>query len=368
MKEEVKARRLSESDFYQGVEVGRDDLLYVTEARRRAFAANPYLGEENPVFQWVGFVDGKPAGFNCIMPIHVCVDGRELRSTTGSSLNVADWARKSNLGLILPAKGVELTGMDGIAIAASCSQMAIPVHRINGYKYFFIPRYIALWKSRCVVERKLGGLFAKIVSCCVDLVIVLYAMALGLVRSCLLRGLKVHEVVAEDATALEQVAALVAADEHRFRECHDAKWFKWHLTNSFSEDGPCRLRVLEDSGRIVGFVMYKRRFHKQASSRGFRNVWLGSVVEWQVVPGYERGLKGMILHTVLKLRRNCDAVEFPTDDPSLGSFVRRLGWRRVGEANVGIKVWKAFPFFGDKSVFDQTDWRIRPAMGDNGLS
>jgi len=31
-------------------------------------------------------------------------------------------------------------------------------------------------------------------------------------------------------------------------------------------------------------------------------------------------------------------------------------------------VMKNFPFFGDKAIREVANWRIRPAMGDNGLS
>ena len=155
---------------------------------------------------------------------------------------------------------------------------------------------------------------------------------------------------------------IVAKDAHRFREDHDSSWFKWHMTSSFSEDGPCRgylLRAKED-GRCVAFALTKRRFHKQASSRGFKNIWLSSIMEWGALPGYEAKLKGLVLALILKGARDCDAIEFSTDDENLGKFVRGIGLRKVGDSNFGVKVMKNFPLYGDDS--------INPGMGDNALS
>ena len=148
MTSEIYPRRLSELDSFRGERIAEGHFLHVSQERRKALLANPYLDVDDAICEWVGYADGKPAGFNYSFPIRVWADGKSYRSTTGSGLNVEGWARKTDLGMILPAKGVEITGKDGIAIAAACSQMAIPLHKINGYKYFFMPRYIALWKSR----------------------------------------------------------------------------------------------------------------------------------------------------------------------------------------------------------------------------
>ena len=281
-----------------------------------------------------------------------------------------EWARKSDLGLILPAKGVEITSKDGIAVAAACSQMAVPLHKINGYKYFFSPRYIALWRCRSVVERFLPRWLVRPMSMIGDIVLRLYACLLRIIAKCALRGYQMVEISSSDEDGQRTMAEIVAKDEHRFREDHDAAWFKWHMTCSFSEQGPCRGFLLQSKkdGRSVAFGLVKRRFHKQASSRGFKDVWLGSIVEWGALPEGEKKLRWLILALALLLERNCDAVEFATDDEVLARFVRRLGWRKVGDANVGVKVMRKFPLFGDVAIKEQSNWRIRPGMGDNALS
>ena len=370
MKTEIIARRLSELETFRGESIAPDHPLYVSRERGEALRSNPYLDDTDAICQWVGYADGKIAGFNYSFPIRVWADGHSFGSTTGSSLNVADWARKSGLGLILPAKGVEITSKDGIAIAAACSQMAIPVHKVNGYKFFLYPRYIALWKSRSVVEMYLPKILSKVFSHVIDVGVWLYRQMLAVFAMFALHGYRVEKVLPDDEEACKTMADIVSCDGHRFREDHDAAWFKWHLNYSFSKYGPAQAYVLKrkKSGETVAFVMAKRRFYEQASHRGFKNVWLGSIMEWGARDGMDDKLKWFIVKIALSLARSCDAVDFSTADGRLGSFVKCLGWRQVGEANVGVKVMKNFPLFGDKAIQDISNWRIRPAMGDNGLS
>ena len=221
-----------------------------------------------------------------------------------------------------------------------------------------------------MVERFLPRWLVRPMSMIGDIVLRLYACLLRIIAKCALRGYQMVEISSSDEDGQRTMAEIVAKDEHRFREDHDAAWFKWHMTCSFSEQGPCRGFLLQSKkdGRSVAFGLVKRRFHKQASSRGFKDVWLGSIVEWGALPEGEKKLRWLILALALLLERNCDAVEFATDDEVLARFVRRLGWRKVGDANVGVKVMRKFPLFGDVAIKEQSNWRIRPGMGDNALS
>lgn len=348
-----------------------DDMSGVEPERVAALRANPFLWQEKTPFQEVGIVDGKVAGFNYIFPIGLLLDGKECGGATGSSLNVQEWARPSCVGLVLPTVGTDRAARDGVAVAASCSQMAIPVHQINGYKYFFMPRFIGLFKSRSVVETVLRNRgLARLASWIVDRALDGVSLILGGICRLRLRGVERASVCPGDADTLKQIAELIRQDEHRFSELHDERWLKWHLTQSFSKDGPNRMWTFRRGGRLLGFIMLKKRFHEQASHRGFRNVWLVSFGEWGCAKGAEALLKWMVLSGALLMRREgVDACELVTVDLGLKSFFRKVGWRQVGESNYGVKVWPKSPWFGMKrELQDAANWRLRPAMGDNGLS
>ena len=370
MKSEIVARRLDELDCFLGRLIKKGDFLYVSDNRRKALLENPYLSNSKSICEWVGYADDKPAGFNYSFPIQVWADGQIYHATTGSSLNVSEWARKTDLGLILPAKGVEQTSKDGIAIAAACSQMAIPLHKINGYKYFFFPRYIALWKCRSVAERYLPKLIVKPIITVGDCILSIMAFCLRHIASFVLRGYSIVKVSPNDNIALDTISNIVASDSHCFRENHDAAWFKWHMTNTFSDNEPCETFILKKNGsdEIVAFALIKRRFHEQASQRGFKDVWLASIVEWGAFHSGESLIKWFIALLAGRSAKDCDDFELATDDKNLGRFVKCLGWRQVGDANVGVKVMKKFPLYANKDIIEQSNWRIRPGMGDNALS
>ena len=115
--------------------------------------------------------------------------------------------------------------------------------------------------------------------------------------------------------------------------------------------------------------MTKKRFHELASHRGFKNVWLGSIVEWQAKPEFENRLGWLLIDAALRLKKSgVDAVEIPTADKGLNRFFRHLGWRRIGESNFVIKAGEDSPLFGNEEMTKINNWRLRPAMGDAGLS
>lgn len=368
---QIRVRRISEVKQVPGVMAEPDCYLHIPERKFSALRQNPFLWETDAPIQMLGIVDGKVGGYNYIFPLEFKLDGKIYSGATGSSLNVQDWARPSCMGFELPTVGTDKVGKDGIAVAASCSQMAIPVHKINGYKFFMMPRLIALWKSRSVMEmliksRPLCVLLASVV----DVLVGSYAIMLRLVRCLHLRGLQIREVGASDDDGIRSITEIIRQDAHRFAELHDFRWLKWHLTESFSGDGPSRAYLACRKGNPIGFYMVKRRYYEQASHRGFKHVWLGSIIEWGALPGQEKRLKGLFLDAALRLRRaGVDAFEFVTCDVKLLSWARRLGWRQVGESNYGVKVWPSSPLVALKKELSNPDnWRLRPAGGDNGLS
>ena len=226
-----------------------------------------------------------------------------------------------------------------------------------------------LWRSRSVVEMRLKGVFCRIASFVIDFCISFYSLFLRVGAIWGLRGIRVDEIRYDDEQTLNGIAGIVAADSALFSEVHDGRWFKWHMTRSFSKDGPLRLFVAKSEEDIIGFCMIKKRFHEQASHRGFKNIWLGSIVEWQMKNGYEKKLGWFLVRIALKLKsEGMDAVEIPTADASLNRFLRRIGWRQVGESNFVIKAGQGSPLYGNEDMKDPRNWRLRPAMGDAGLS
>lgn len=334
----------------------------------QALIRDPFARANCAAVKIVGILEGKEIGSEYVFP--VCVKAQEVNfcALAGSTLFVDKKFRQSGLGMDLPELRWQHSPSK-IALGAALSQMALPVHQLLDYIVFVLPRNIMLWRSRALVETKITGFAAKCVAFVLDCGIWLYSLLLRVACSCKLTGLTIEEVSSEDELMLGTVAELISEDSAPFSEVHDARWLKWHMTESFSKDGPMRLFALRKRGEVVGFYMTKNRFHEQASHRGFKNVWLGSVVEWQVKKGFEKKLGWLLVSAALRLKKEgVDAVEIPSADESLNHFLRRIAWRQVGESNFVIKAGEGSPLFGNEEMTKIENWRLRPAMGDAGLS
>ena len=343
-----------------------DSPVACTKEKLAAFRANPRLKDADEVAAILGRFGGQVAGWETVFPVALRWQGREVAALSGSGLWVDAALRRSGLGMELPELRYQAAS-SGIALGAGLSTMALPVHQLLGYDVFTLPRYVFLARSRAVVETKIAGLAGRLVAGAADAVLGGWATMARMVNAWRLRGLALWEVKIDELEKLEAVAAMVAADSRQFAEVHDAKWFKWMMTESVTSDAPARLWTLLRGNEIVGFALVKRRFHATASHRGFKNVWIGSIVEWGVRRGAEGIESALVLRIALTLRKTCDAIEVATDDARLGRCLRHWGARVVGEGNFVIKgaadsLWAKTP-----EVHQQANWRLRPAMGDNGL-
>ena len=342
--------------------------LSLPEYLIRALRHNPFVEDDDETAQLVGVYKDEIAGGEVIFPLAVADRTKEYPCLSGAALWVDEAKRKSNLGMLLPEEMCNCSPCK-IAVAGGTSQKALPVYQFLGYECFLMPRYVMLWKSRSLIETRMCSWLARLCSRVVDGCIAVYAALLGVVSSIKLKGIEIKEISSDDAEMLGRVADLIGSDSARFSEVHDERWLRWHLTESFSKNGPLKLFVASKSDEVIGFYMVKSRFHEQASHRGFKNVWIGSVVEWQTKVGHECKLRWLMIHAAIELRaKGMDAVEIPTTDSSLHNFFRQIGWRRVGESNFVIKAGSGSPLYGNVEITNIDNWRLRPAMGDAGLS
>jgi hypothetical protein len=369
---EIRLRKLNELDVYDGKSVTEGDRIWINEWYRDALLANPFVTSPEMACQKIGYVDGKAGGTVIVFPLLIKADGRVCRTGSGSLTVVDQWARKYGLGFAMSDTGHKDDGSETeIGEGAGLSQIAVKVHRFLEYTVFEYPRFIVLWKGRAVVERFVNGRRAKILQWLIDPCICVYGLFLSAMTRFKLRDFEVVSVEGDDDTGIAAIESLIDLDGHRFSEVHDKRWIKWHLNHSFSKHGPAKAFLVRrrSDGIPVAFYMTKRRFHEQASGRGFRNVWLGSIIEWGCLSGFENVQKWAIVSAVVSMRKDTDAVEFATNDRSLQKFVRRFGWRQVGCANFCFKIVEGVAdLAGNPAIIEQSNWRLRPAMGDGGLN
>ncbi len=365
----IEFRQLKELDCYKGVQVPEGDRAYISPRYRQALRTNPFCASNDVACQKVGYVDGKIGGTEIQFPLMLSLDGNEELGGSGSLTQVDEWARSSGLGLAISDVEPRDPAYDPVLCeGAGLSQIAVKVHRFIGYVVFEYPRLIMLLKSRSVVEMKLKGRLSSAVSCLADICFWCYGKIVRIQARLAARKTKLKSVIPscdEDLAMLEQFAS---KGTWRFAEVHNVQWFKWILTNSFAEQGNTIAHIVYEAGTPIGFFMVKRRFHKQASHRGFKDVWLGSVIEWGCAEGKLRKLLWRIVRWTVESRKELDAVEFPVYEPEVQKFLKRLGWQHVGEANFCYKVCPDSGFIEPAGMDMAENWRLRPAMGDVGLS
>ena len=363
----VQYRRLSE--IATNGRIPGIDGFSISQEYESTLKANPFRDGQDVVFVKLGLVDGRFVGQEYVFPLNMSVNGKTMLSGSGSNTYVEEWARKSGIGLEFAELHPDFRdGNFKVTGGSGLSQMSVRMHKLLGCNVFEYPRFVMLLKSRALIETKLRSLMQKILIVCADGCIWLYSQFLKLASWVCSGGINVSQVNPTDFRQINALGELAASAHSRFYEVHDSSWFKWILNNSFSKYGSAKAYILNRKSKPVGFFVVKIRFHEQASQRGFRNVWLGSVIEWGALPGYEQKLMWKIMAWVAKARKDLDAVEFPVFESFAQKFLRRLGWQHVGDANFCYRIRPDSGFVEPEGMDNPANWRLRPAMGDVGLN
>lgn len=247
---------------------------------------------------------------------------------------------------------------------AGISQMALPLYRALKYTVFGFPRLIYLRNSRSVVHSLLHSecWWTKPFVWLADTCLILHRGLLRLSANIRLGGYKVEEV----KEVPKEVEDIVMSDEHPYMELHDKAWFEWSLNYSISEDERTkrRLYVIRKEEMIEGFFLIKQEFFKQASSRGFKNVYLGSVMEWGIAKESRLKEKDIALMSLSCFDKDIDGVQYASSDLKTIKQLKRCLFVQVGESNMGFRIKSV----KDEAMKDISNWRIRLAASDTLLN
>lgn len=340
-------------------------VIALTPRKRRVFLANPFLSEWNDFCQMVASSEGVAFGGEIKFPLLVKMPDGVKVALGGSTTSVAKPYRKTGVGACF-GEFCEARSPGHFTCGSSMSQMMVKVLQYLNVKIMLMPRFVMLFKSQSVVKRKLAGspTLSRILCFILNNMAMGYYAILFRVEKWKTRKYFFDDVAVDDSKALSEVATLIVSDSHPFAEVHDERWLKWVMTETFSENGPLKLTRISKDGQFVGFYMTKKRFYEQASARGFKNVWLASIMEWGCVKEEESNLPWFLLHAALSFRRSMDAFELVTADGRLQSFFHCLGAQHVGDGNYQISAPKEANFRFENEMNDLSNWRLRPAMVD----
>lgn len=246
---------------------------------------------------------------------------------------------------------------------AGISQMALPIYRALKYTIFEFPRLIYLRKSKSVVQALLHSesRWTKPVIWLADTCLWIHRSLMCSTIKFMLREYEVEEV----KEVPKEIEEIVFEDDHPFMELHDKDWFEWNLSYSFSEDERTkrRLYIIHHKGVVEGFFLIKQEFFEQASSRGFKNVYLGSLMEWGILKSSKLQEKDIVLLSLTCYDKIVDGVQYASVDQHTICQLKHRLFVQIGNANLGFKIRT----FKDDAIKNIDNWRIRLAGGDTVL-
>lgn len=355
------------SDIKSDKELGFDDpkgiLNVLSEDVKHTFLANPSLLSDDDVCQIIALDGNRVIGSELSFPNRYMSDGILKPCRGASTLFIDEAYRKYAVGTDLMINAATITPKQD-NIVAGISQMAYPLYKAMRYSCFQLNRFIFLRKSRVIVEYvfKKTSFISNVLIHVLDFFMAFYRCLAFLGNRWRMR--KFHIEVVDDVP--QEVEEIALNDGHKYKELHDKKWFEWNLKCSFrsGKENSKYLAVIKNKkDDIVGFFLNKVEFFEQASVRGFKNVLLGTVSEWGVLPGIGLSEFDVQMSAVRNMPDNIDGVEVATTNITTSRRFKFHLLFPMGYANMATYIQSCM----DKSLKDIKNWRVRIAAGDTLL-
>lgn len=337
-------------------------MASITPQMKIALLNNPSGCKDEDVYQILALDGDIVVGTVNPFPGRLLIEGDTVECQNGSNLFSHEDYRKDNVGAELFMRLTTLkVRQDGYF--AGISQMALGMYKALKYTIFEFPRLIYLCKSRSVVHSVLHSesWFTKPIIWIADMGLWLHRQIINLHNV-----INYHEYTMEEVKQCpEEVEQIVSQDPRPFMELHDKAWFDWNIHYSFTDDVKTkrRLYVLTKDERIEAFLLTKQEFFKQASSRGFKNVYLGSVMEWGIDKHSKLTEKDIALLSLKCFDSDIDGIQYASSDNSVVKKLKYWFFIGVGFANIGVRIRS----IKDDRLKDMNYWRIRLGGNDTIL-
>lgn len=342
-----------------------DDLkegrIETSVLRKNTFLSNPFKELENMPLLYQAYYNEKAVGMVFTYPSAILID-REIHLCNSGSLLCVD-ANYRGLGI---GKKLGLCRLNsastGISVAAGLTPMSFPLYKKLGCNMFESPRLGLVINSQPVLKALLPSIFSSLLWPFINICLLLLRLPLSYTY----RKLSNYDV-SELEQATYEIEDIVSEDNHRFSELHNKEWFDWQLNNTFDENPIAKQKLYEIkmNNVVVGFFMIKIRIKDNVTAHKFRNLKVVSLVEWGVsnksqLTEFELvvlAIKKMILH-------QADLIELSFLSKNLMKKLRRYGFIKMFEGNIGIYISDNNPIKQVDGIFDETNWRLRPAYSD----
>lgn len=345
----------SDQDSWKDYDDSIVSYLNIPQQKKIAMERNPFADSES-VAQLIGIRDHKIIGGVCVLPLEFVADGKVLTTSTGSHTLVAEEYRKTCLGIDLYQTTPKLSS-DKICMRVGISHLALKVVTLLRRSVFTFTQFRYVRKSSFVIgENRMRQPLWKIVTVIADVIFMLQRLVVGWWVAIKLAGLKISEVSIDDAAQIDEIVRLVAADRHRFRQNVTAGWLKWVYENDFHDvkKSDKHIYSVHKDGRMVGFFMTR------LSSDGMK----GRIIEWQLDDLHLKLEPWILLYAAKLLAKKAAIVLLSVDCVDTIRAFQRLGIFRCPSQYAALACTKESPLRKCDGYKEQSNWRLRPGMGD----
>lgn len=316
---------------------------------------NPSLGTDDS-FQVIACDEDKVIGSGFHFPTRLIINNSIIRSLSCSTLSVSEEYRKRGIGSSI--HGVRMQHSEsGSIIIGSMSRMQYSIMQRLNATVFFSARMLRLRHSVQALRLFLPHSIAFVISLFVDFLLLLHVMILRLFAKIMGYSKYTFSRVEKADDAYNKIFDI---DKHRYKECHDKRWMNWML-----ESNPdVSLYYIKKHDDIVGFVVLKDTYYETAT-RGLKNIKIRSVVEWESVDDFLTDFKICLFASLLK--GDYDVIEICNYRPASVKKLKSVGFIQVGQGNSLLRLSDDSPLLKCDGIKDASNWRLRPAAGDNIL-
>lgn len=335
----------------------KNEYPQFTEVERRSLLCKPSGFDENEVYAVLARNGDKLVGGQIMFTTRVKLNNDVVVAQTGTYLYSLEEYQKQNVGSFVFFDSIRLLKSQN-GLFCGISQQALGLYKSSKFNVFEYPRLIFLRKSRSVVQH-----FFKSNSYILEPIVLLVDLFLKLHRFILqfFYGLGYY-TIEESKDVPDEIDEIVREDKHPYSELHDKKWFEWNLNCGFREDDKIvkKLFLIKKAGELEAFFATKQEFFPKASARGFKNVNLGTVMEWGI--SHQSRLTEVELN-ILATRvftKDIDAIQIASSNYDIVKKLKRLLFVQIGNANMAVKFKD--PKFSD--IGDINKWRLRIGGGE----
>ena len=236
--------------------------------------------------------------------------------------------------------------------------MARQVIGMFGGAVFSISQFTIVRRSSLFFARRFPSCMSKLVCCLLDLIFLAHRILCSIIIRMRTYNWVLERVL--DDSSIEEFSSHVAEDHHKFREDVSPTFMNWILNNDFESVQKADKSIwrIKKKNATIGFVMTR------LSDNGQR----GRILEWQAVHGYEKEVPWMLLCVSRVLVKKCSAVvlSVSSEDLAIVKVLRRLLPRLPTQAAT-VSITDGSRFAKCAGWREQSNWRLRPIMGDCGF-